>query len=228
MSDLVLGRTRNDPEGVDLLALGKAIWDEIPLLMAANLLLTITISITIVIGLVIPPLGPILAALLVAPVWLGTIAICDLVLSGDAPGFRNLLGQIRRRALTAVSINVAPAVVALILVLSLGMLSAHDDQRWLWVPITIDALVLTVLMLGTFTIFPLALSTSLKGRARWIEALALAGKHITATLGLASLLVLLAISIRYAGPFFALIMSAPIAMLSTATVRNHLAQDGAA
>jgi hypothetical protein len=230
MSDLVVNRSRSraDRSGVDLVQLGKAIWAEMPLMMAANLLLTIVLSVSVVIGLTIPPLGPILAAVAVAPVWLGTVAICDLVLNGDGPGFVDLLRQIRLRARTAITISVAPAVVAVILVLSLGLLGEHSDQQWLWGPIAIDAVVLSVLMLGTFTIFPLALWSTLTGRARWVEALALAGKHLVATLGMAALVVLLGISIRFTGPFLALIMSAPIAMLSTATVRNHLNRDGEA
>jgi uncharacterized membrane protein YesL len=208
--------------GVDLVKLARTIWSEMPLLMAANLLLTFGISISLLIGLSIPPLGPILAAVLIGPVWLGTVAACDGILGNQGPGWRDLLKGIRHHARTAIGISLVPAAVGTILILSLDLVGRHHDQRWLWFPIGADAVVLTVLMLGAFTIFPLAVSSTSSGRERWIEALGFAGKHLTATLGMASLLVLLALSIRYTGPFFALVMSAPIAMLSTAVVRGYV------
>jgi hypothetical protein len=61
-----------------------------------------------------------------------------------------------------------------------------------------------------------------RGRDCWVAALALAGRNLLATLGVAALIVLLALSARFLGPMLLLIAAGPLAVLCTATTHGAL------
>jgi hypothetical protein len=207
---------------IDLMHLGRVIWADLPLLMVINLLATLAGTVVMGVALAVAVLGPVVAALLMGPVWIGAIAISRCILGGEAAGVRDLALLMRRYARTGIGLAMLPATVAAILIASAGIRSANPDDRWLMLPIIIDALVLVVLSLGAILAFPLAIMTGVRGRDCWVAALALAGRNLLATLGVAALIVLLALSARFLGPMLLLIAAGPLAVLCTATTHGAL------
>lgn len=204
----------------------KLIWSELPLMMVISLLVTLASAVIAVLVVTVAVAAPLVSAVLIGPLWLGAVAICAHMLAGDAVGIRDLGAAIRHHARTGIELAMLPAIVATLLIGSVGILTANDDQRWLLLPIAVDAIALVVLVLGCITVFPLAAMTDLRGRARWLAALALAGRNLAAILGIAALVILLALSIRSVGPILILIAGGPLALLCAATTRR--ATDGAA
>ena len=209
---------------VDLVRLGRIVRSAVPVIAAIDLLLGLAGALVVAATLSVVLLAPLVAALLLGPVWLGATATCDRFLAGDQPGIRDLGAEIRRRAGTGVGLALGPAIVATLLLGTAGLHTATDGQRWLLIPIAIDAVVLTVLVFGCIAAFPLAIATDLRGRERWVAAIALAGQHLTASLGIAAIVVLLAVSVRLLGPFIALVVAGPLCLLVTATARDHMSE----
>lgn len=204
---------------LDLVKLGRILWSELPLMATINLLLGLGGAAVAVTAVSVILLSPLVAALLLGPLWIGAVATCDRLLAGETPGIGDLFAEMRRRARTGIALAFLPAAVATVLLGSLAILNASDSARWMLFPIAVDILVLATLGCGCITVFPLAVGTELRGRERWIVAVALAGRRLTATLGLIAAVVLLALAARYADPFLALVALAPFCLLTTATVR---------
>jgi hypothetical protein len=108
--------------------------------------------------------------------------------------------------------------VATVLVGSVGIVSGAGGERWMLIPIAVDAIVLIVVAFGCVAAFPLAVATDLRGRDCWLVAFALAGRHLVASTGILALAILFALSLRIAGPFFALAGAGPYCLFLTATV----------
>lgn len=216
--------SRRDPtDELDLLALARTVRDEVPLMMAISLATTLACAATAIVALTVAPIAPFVAALTLGPVWIGAVAASIDAVDGNPTGLRGLLSAVRRHARTGIALTSVPAVVASALLGSLAISNARPDQRWLLAPIALDAILLAVVALGCVTIFPLALVSRLRGRDRWLAALALAGRDLTTTLGIVALIVLMALSTRLVGPSPALLLAGPLAMLSTLTVRRPIA-----
>lgn len=217
-------RPQTTDHGIDLAQFGHIVWAELPLLMAVNLLMTLAGTVVMGAALAVAALAPIVAAVLMAPIWIGAIAVSCRILGGEAAGVRDLASLIHRHARTGIALAMLPAVVAALLIASAGILDANRDERWLMLPIAVDALVLVVLSLGAILAFPLSFMTGLRGRDCWVAALALAGRNLVATLGIAALIVLLALSARYLGPMLMLVAAGPLAALCSAVTRGALPQ----
>ena len=218
--DSRLGTRRPNGGGLDLVRLGRIAWSEVPLLAVIDLLLALAGAVVAVATLSVVMLAPVVAALLLGPVWIGATASCDRLLTGDALGIRDLCSEIRRHARTGAGLALAPATVATLLLGSIGIHTRTDGQRWLLLPIAVDAAVLSVLAFGCIAVFPLAVATELRGRERWFAAIALAGQNLTASFGVAAIVILLALSARQIGPFIALMMAGPLCLLVTAIARR--------
>lgn len=205
---------------LDLRAIGRAAWRELPLMLTISLLVTLACGATAMVAMVVAPLAPLAAALTLGPVWMAAVALAAAILDGQAVGPRDLAAALRRWAQTGIVIALVPATLATLLIGSVGILSANPDQRWLLAPIALDATALVVSALAGFAVFPLALTTDQPSRDRWLTALALAGLDLTTTLGVAALPVLLTLSTRIVGPFPALLLPGPLALLCTVATRH--------
>jgi hypothetical protein len=209
---------------LDLVRLGRLIWTELPVMMVINLLVTLAAAVIAMTVVSMAVVAPLLAALLLGPVWIGAVAVSERMLTGDAVGMRDLVTAIRRHARTGIGLAAVPAIVAMLLAGSISILAAHEEQRWLLAPIAVDATLLSVLLLGCITAFPLAVMSEARGMARWIVALALAGRQLVAVMGIAALLVLLALSVQLIGPWLAMLAAGPLALLCAAVTRDALEQ----
>lgn len=219
------GRRRT--ETLDLVRVGRLVWSELPLLATINLLVALAATVALATALTAVVLAPLVAALLFGPVVIAAVAACDRLLGGEAVGIRDLVREIRRRARTGVALALVPATVVTLLLGSLALPTTAADRRWVLVPIAIDAAVLIVLAFGCLTVFPLAVATELRGRARWFAAIGLAGQNLTASLGLVAIPILLALSVTVVGPFLALIAAAPFCLLTTAATRSFVPESTA-
>lgn len=215
--------------GIDLRYVGLVLWRELPLVLTLGLLATLAGGLTAIVAVAFSPLAPLAAAVTIGPIWMAMVAVAADLLDGRAVNVRQLAATLRRWAPTGIATAMVPAAVATLLLGSLGVLSAHPEQRWLLAPVALDATVLAVLALGAFGVFPLALVDRRSTRRRWITALGLAGRDLVTTLGLAALVVLLALSTQLVGPLVVALMAGPLAVLSTATTRHavtHVAARG--
>lgn len=218
------GRMQAPPPGseaLDLPAVGRLVWSELPVLAVIDLLITLGVAVVAVVAVTVAALAPLVAALLIGPVWLGGTAICNRILVGDAVGPRDVFVEVGRRGATGVRIALVPGVVATLLIGSLTIRSSGGGSRsWMMLPIALDALVLIVVAFGCLTVFPLTVLTDLPGRVRWLAALALAGRHLVICAGLLATVVLLLVSIRLVGPILLLAAAGPLCLLVAASVRS--------
>jgi len=211
---------------LDIELIGRLIRSELPVMMVINLLVTLAVALIAMTVVSMAVVAPTVAALLLGPVWIGAIAVSERMLAGEAVGMRDVLLAIWRHARTGIGLAAVPAIVATLLAGSIGILAAHEEQRWLLAPIAADATVLSVLLLGCITAFPLAVMREARGMTRWIAALTLAGRQLVTVMGIAAVLVLLALSVQLIGPWLAMVAAGPLALLCAAVTRVGLAQAG--
>jgi hypothetical protein len=203
---------------------GRLVWTELPVLMLISLLATLAATVTMGVAVAVAALAPLVAAVLLGPAWIGSTTICARLLAGDAVGARSLVSAIWRRWRTGMGLSMPPAIVAMVLIGTASIRSGHEDQAWLLLPLGVDALILILLLLGGVMVFPLSVMTGLRGRDCWLAALALVGRNLVSTLGVAALVVLLALSVRYLGPILLLIAAGPLVLLCTAVTRGAIAE----
>jgi hypothetical protein len=209
---------------LDLMQVGRLVWTELPVLMLISLLATLAATVTMGVALAVAALAPLVAAVLLGPAWIGSTTVCVQLLAGDAAGARGLVLAIRKRWRTGTGLSMPPAIVAVILIGTASIRGSHEGQAWLLLPLGVDALALILLLLGGVMVFPLSVMTGLRGRDCWLAALALVGRNVVSTLGIAAFFVLLALSVRYLGPILLLIAAGPLALLCTAVTRGAIAE----
>lgn len=212
--------TRRLDGGPDLVLLGRLIWTELPMLAAINLGFCLGASIVLMIAMAIPPLAPLAAAVLLGPLWAGAIASALRIADGDAGGIAVLMADTCRHARTGLRLALPPAFVATVLLGTASLFAAAGRPAWMFAPIALDLVVVSVLALGSIWVVPIGVSAPFRGRRRWIEAFATGGRHPAATLGIAAIGVLATLSAVRIGPFGALILPGPICLLIAATYRS--------
>lgn len=196
------------------------LWEGLPLLAALDLLLVLAGSVAAFSLLTLGAAGPLLAAILLGPVWIGGTAACGRLLAGETPGARALLGEIRRHGRAGIALALPFGVVASLLLGTLAIGAGAEGPDWLLAPVAVDALVLVLLATGGTMVFTLAVETDLGGRARWLVALGLAGRNPMPCGGVLAAAVLLAISAANWGPFLASLLAGPGCLLTTAVARR--------
>lgn len=223
---MLVNRKRDDRQTVDLIALGRLIWSELPLFALMGLLLTVAMTIVSVLALTLALVAPIAAALLIGPIWLAGTSVSLRLLAGADPGMRGYVSELRHRALDGAVLALPLAIVTTLLLGTVAIVNAASGRTWLLLPIGVDAIVLILLIFGALTVFPLAVATELRGRKRWLIGIALAGRFPIASIGLLAAALLLALSIRFVGPFLALAAAGPYCLLVTATVQRMMLDSG--
>src|SRR3712207_900521 len=83
-----------------LLGLALVIRSQVPLLATVGLLVALAGAVVAATTVSVAVLAPVVAAVLLGPVWLGATATCYRLLEGEAPGIRDLWAETRRRART--------------------------------------------------------------------------------------------------------------------------------
>lgn len=215
-------------DALDLPAIGRLVWSELPILAVIDLLFTLGVAVVAVVAMTVAALAPVVAAVLIGPVWLGGTAICNRTLDGDGVALRDVPVEVGRRAVTGMRIALVPGVVATLLIGSVTIQAAGGGSRtWMMLPIAVDSLVLTVVAFGCLMAFPLAVLSDLSGVGRWRTALVLAGRYPLMSAGLLAFGVLLLVSIRLVGPVVLLAAAGPFCLLVTATARSVVTIPGA-
>jgi hypothetical protein len=222
------GERAGDRQTVDLIVLGRLIWNKLPLLALMGFLLTIAMTIVGVLALTLVLAAPHAAAVLAGPIWLAGTSVSLRLLAGDDPGMRAYLSELRQRAPEGAALALPPAVVTTLLLGTVALANAGSARAWLLAPVAADAIVLILLAFGALAVFPLAVATGLRGRERWFAGIALAGRFPVFSIGLLAAALLLALSIRFAGPVLALAAAGPYCLLVTATLRQMMHTSGLA
>lgn len=206
---------------LDLPAIGRLVWSELPVLAAIDLLITLGVAVVAVVAMTVAAIAPLVAAVLIGPIWLGGTAVCTRLLDGENVLLLDVPVTVGRWARRGIPIALVPGVVATLLIGSLTIRSAGEGTRsWLLLPIALDVLVLCVVAFGCLTVFPLAVLSRLSARDRWWFALVLAGRQPLISAGVLAILVLLLVSSRMVGPLLLLAAAGPFCLFVTATARN--------
>ena len=208
-----------EPEQPDLIQLARVVWSEAPLLAVIDVCIALGAAAVAAAAVVAVALAPFVAALLLGPVWIAAVASCERIRDGNGTGVAGFLGDIRRHGRTGAALALVPATVAALLIGSVELFSIGQARGWMLAPIALDAAVLIVLGFGSLAVFPLAVTTSLSGRDRWFAAIAWAGRHLIKSLGVAAITILLALSVRLAGPVLVFIAAAPLCLIVVSLTR---------
>ena len=213
---------------LDLLAVARLIWSELPTLALLDLLFTVAAALVAAVALVAVPLAPLAAAVQLGPLYLAGTRIGARALSGESVGPQALFRELPGNWRTGAGIALLPAGVLAVLIGSVILLgSGQAGSGWVLVPVLVDAVVLLVVAAGCVVVFPLAAMTSLGYRERWLVAVALAGRHLVSCLGLIAIVILLAVSVRLVGPVLLFVAIGPFCLLNAAAVRGPMLRLGA-
>jgi len=168
-------------------------------------------------------MAPVVAMLLVGPFWMGAVAVTDDLARDTVASPWNYLRLVRRHAARSIGISLAPAAVAVILLGTLDVFSAHPDKKWLAIPLFADCSVAVLVVIACFSAYSLG-AIGLRGRSLWAAALTRAASRPAATAGSFALVILIGLAIVRLTPLAAL-LAAPFAVLLSTTHAPNLASN---
>ena len=200
-------------------AVGKVVWDNLPLLVAMDMLLAITALPAALIAFLAGGLfAPIVAALTIGPVWAGCIATTDQMLHAEETSPGILLRNIRSHVRSGIGVSLAPAAIFTVILATLRIYDAHPSQTWLLLPLYIDGCVAVAILLAQPAIFSIVTRTQLRGRGLWAASLGVVAASPMIVVGLVAFAIVVWLLVRISGPAVLLLMPAPLAIyLSAAT-----------
>jgi hypothetical protein len=216
-------RVRDTDEADRLLVhVGRSIWDNLPQLLFASVLLMIAAypALFLATGTLWPLAWPVFM-LCAGPVWIGIIAASGRLLDGDALTLRAMLALIRRQARTGIIISIVPALVGLALAGSWSLVDRNPGDEWLVVPLLLGigfSIVVCVSLVGIFTI---ATERGLSGMDLWLASVGVAISQPVPVLGTLTLFGVVIWITAVFGPV-ALIALAPLAVLCSAITRDAI------
>jgi hypothetical protein len=222
-------RRETEPEGDQFLAvtLARTIWDNLPLLLVIDAALAFAAFPALLAGgFGALYLAPLLAALMMGPLWIGAISVSRRLLDGDGVTVRHFARAVRELGWLGVRVAIVPGGLMTLLLATLELSGRNAGQGWMLLPAAMDGL----LALGAIVLFfpasLLAASERDTGRTLWKRAALLAGLSPMATLGLIAGLATVWIIAQFAGPLAIVLLAAPIALFSVAVFRWALMAHG--
>lgn len=163
---------------------GRTIWDNLFLLLVMDAVLFVgavpAISLFFTGGFL---LAPLLAALTLGPLWAGTIAVTDRLIQDEAVSLRKFAQNVRCYARHGITVSMIPALVVTAPLATLTILQARPNEQWLFIPLFVSSTVSTLVFLAGFSVFSLATTGNLRGRALWRVSIALVVANPVITLG---------------------------------------------
>ena len=205
-----------------LVHVGKTIWDNLPQLLFASVLLMLAAypALFVATGALWQLAWPAFV-LCAGPVWIGTIAASGRLLDGDALTIRALVSLIRRYARTGITISIVPALAGAALAGSYSLVDRNPEHGWLVAPLLLGvgfAIVLCVALVGIFTI---ATERGLSGTDLWLASVGVAISQPVPVLGTLTLFGVVIWVTAVFGPVV-LVALAPLAVLCSAITRDAI------
>lgn len=213
--------TAPTPDGPDLLLkhIGHTIWDSLPQLLFASMLVATIAWPAVFLATAVSWLiaWPVLV-LSVCPIWAGTVAAGEHLLDGNTLTLRMLAILIRKSARSGFRIGVVPAVVGIGLLAALQIL-ASSNAGWIAAPFLLGIGLAIVVSIALIPVFSLANRSDLRGSELWLASAGVAIAQPIPVLGTLTLVGMMLWATVVLGPS-TLIASAPLGVLIAGIVRE--------
>jgi hypothetical protein len=200
--------SRVDDSGL-LRGLFGQLWHNLPILLALDLLVVVSVLPAMVAARLWLPAAPLVAALTIGPAWATTVALTDQLTADRVRKLRDIPTAFWRHALVGVCVAL-PVAILLSVALSIGTLFVMG--------IAIAALVVVATL--TAPAYSMAVTAGRRGWTLWRTAAAVAGARPLFTIGSIALLVLIATGLGSLGATLAIsiaaLLPAPLALYSSA------------
>lgn len=222
---------RRDPEprADQFLAvtLARTIWDNLPLLLVIDAALAAAAFPALLAGgFGALWLAPLLAAMLMGPLWLGAIAVSRKLLDGDGATTRTFIQAVRELGWLGVRLAIVPGGLLTLLLATLELYGRNEGQGWMLLPAAVDGLVALAVVVLFFPASLLSVAERESGKEIWKRAALLAGLSPMATLGLLAGLATVWIVAQFIGPLAIVLLAGPVALFTVAVFRWALAAHG--
>jgi uncharacterized membrane protein YesL len=199
----------------------RLIWENLPVLLCADLLLCVTlVPVALVWLLGLPLLAPWIAALTLGPAWAVTSALANRLVRGETATWRDLLPMGKRHWRAAVGISLVPALVCTLLLGTWSILATNPRMTWLYVPFFVDGCATTLVLLASLSAFSLSVTRGLRGLKLWKVALAVTMVRPVRLFGMLALFLLLALALLLFNAGLLPLLCAPLAV-SLAALTNQ-------
>jgi hypothetical protein len=160
-----------------------ALWDELPLLAAAGVLVCTAGALVVLLSPGLSPFSVLLAAFVVSPVWAAVVATTDAVVREERGGVPVLFRNLLKHAGAGLGVGVVPGVVVAIALLNWqlyeGLLFA--------LPLAVSGCASVLLLLASCYAFSLRVTAGLRGKTLWLTALHLVARAPLVPLGVLAL-----------------------------------------
>jgi uncharacterized membrane protein YesL len=188
------------------------VWANLPLLLVLDAVLALA---AVPAGVAVLSGGylvaPVLAGMIVVPVWTAVVAATDRMAAGDAVSLRTWARLFCRHAVRGLAFGLVAAAASTATLGALAARAVLPELGWLALPLIVDGSVLVLLAVAGLSVFSLATTGGLRGWTLFRAALELAATHKLATAGTVGLLVLLAFLVMWL-PGSAVVLPAPLAV----------------
>lgn len=161
----------------------KALWQELPVLAAAGVLVCAASGLVVLISPGLSPLSLLLGAFLVGPTWGAVVATTDSIVRDSGGGVLLLLKNLKRRALAGLEVACVPAVVTALALLNWQV---YSDPLFA-VPLAVSCCAGVLLLLASCYAFSLRVTAGLRGKTLWLAALQLVARAPVVPLGVLAL-----------------------------------------
>ena len=215
-------RREPDPQVDQWLAItvARTIWDNLPLLLVIDAALAFAaFPAMLAAGFGAIYLAPVLAALLMGPIWLAAMRVASKLLDGDGVSIKMFMRGIRELFGAGLRVALVPGVLLSLMLATLELYGRNEGQRWMLVPVVVDGMLVMTALVLFFPASLLVASKGLSGRQLWRQAALLAGVSPMATLGMLAGLATVWIVTQIVGPLAIVLLAAPVALFTTAVFR---------
>ncbi|WUJ73551.1 hypothetical protein OG809_09845 [Kribbella soli] len=161
----------------------KALWQELPVLAAAGVLVCAASGLVVLISPGLSPLSLLLGAFLVGPTWGAVVATTDSIVRDSGGGVLLLLKNLKRRALAGLEVACVPAVVTALALLNWQL----NTSPVFWIPLAVSGCASVLLLLASCHAFSLRITAGLRGKTLWLAALQLVASAPLVPLGVLAL-----------------------------------------
>ncbi|MDQ4137535.1 MAG: hypothetical protein M3116_01635, partial [Actinomycetota bacterium] len=191
----------------------RAIWPNLPVLAVASLLCCLALVPSLLVSPGPTPIGALLAAVLLGPVWMAVISVTDAIVAGEDRSIRDLLAALPRQAGAGLRTAVVPGTLAASTLLAWGMYSDRPSAAWLVASIAISGAGLLFATLALPFAFSWRLLTGSSGRRLWLAACVQALARPVLALGTLAFAVLAVVAGTSWAVSLLMLMPGPLALL---------------
>ncbi|WP_329004268.1 hypothetical protein OHA18_12800 [Kribbella sp. NBC_00709] len=190
----------------------KALWHELPFLVAAGVLVCTASGLVVLLNPGLSPLSFLLGAVLLGPTWAAVTATTDSVVRDDRGGVVLLLRNLRRHALPGLEVAVVPAVITAFALLNWQLYAGPVFA----IPLAVSGCASVLALLASCYAFSLRVTAGLRGKTLWLAALQLVARAPLVPLGIAALVFVALLLGTSVSASLLLLAPGPVALFASA------------